>query len=416
MVEELNKGNTPEKNAPENPTEGIPVSESQNTQPQAPNPADQPAAEQAVGEGSAHQEGQSQPQVSQASAPSGQPVPPQGQQMNFGQPVVPPTVNPALQNAPARKELIVLPIISFVVSVITLILAWLAPLPFIYVIIAFLGIIYAIVGLIVNLKRKVVLSIIALVIASLVFLISGLAVFVRQPKSDDIKTAKTEKKSVKEDIDDEDEEDIDGDSKDSTKVQDYTASPSDYDYTWSESKFKRLKFAGYSGSKGGSSVKSIIKKFGKASEAHIDSNLLSLDYSSTKNNERVHLSFKKQYDGKFILSSGVMSSTPSKIKTVPRGSYKSNWTQADVDDLTTGHMNTGKGGTNLDDVIKKHGNPVGAREAVSSSGEGFKKTLKLLYNDYSGSDKSKLSYVSLEFVKQSNGDYLLSYKYPKGEN
>jgi len=52
----------------------------------------------------------------------------------------------------------VLPIISFVVSVITLILAWFAPLPIIYVIIAFLGLIYAIVGLIVNGYAKEVLN------------------------------------------------------------------------------------------------------------------------------------------------------------------------------------------------------------------------------------------------------------------
>lgn len=289
-----------------------------------------------------------------------------------------------------------------------------APLPIIYVIIAFLALIYAVVSLIVNLKRKKVLSIIAVVLASVVFLASGAAVFVRQPKDDQVKTEKQEKKKDKdedEDIDDDEDED----KEDSTDIQDYIASSSDYEYKWTESKFGDLEFSGYS-NKEGSTVKSVLKKFGKASDATINDDTLTLRYEGNSDDERVRLSFEKQYNGKFILSSGTMYYNSSKVKTTSRGSYKSNWTQGDVDALTVGDRETGSGGAKLDDIIKKHGNPVEARAMITNYGRGVRKSLKVLYSDYSGSDKSKLSFVSLEFAEQSNGDYLLIYKYPKGSN
>lgn len=413
MTEEFNNGNTPE-----NPAGGAPVPENQTDQSQAQKPveqAEQTAPEQTAGEPAAYQKAQNQPQAPvNATEPA---VPQQNNvqqgQMNFEQTTVPPTVNPAFQSAPARKELIVLPIISFVISAITLILAWLAPLPIIYVIIAFLALIYAVVSLIVNLKRKKVLSIIAIVLAALVFLASGAAVFVRQPKDDQVKTEKHEKKSDKEDIDDEDiDDDEDEDGEDSTDIKDYIASSSEYEYKWTESKFEDLEFSGYS-NKEGTTVKSVLKKFGKASDATINGDTLSLKYEGDDDNERARLSFEKQYNGKFILSSGTLYSNSSKVKTSERGSYKSNWTKADVNALTVGDEETGAGGAKLDDIIKKHGNPVEAREVVTNYGQGIEKSLRILYTDYSSSDDSKLSYVSLEFAKQSNGDYLLTYKYPK---
>ena len=100
------------------------------------------------------------------------------------------------------------------------------------------------------------------------------------------------------------------------------------------------------------------------------------------------------------------------IKTVSEKSYKSDWTQADVDALTVGDSSTGKGGDNLNEVLKKHGNPTEARESISNYGDSFKTSLKIFYNSNASNDSSKLGYVSLEFAQQSNDDYLLTYKYP----
>ncbi|AVM72143.1 MFS transporter [Streptococcus mutans] len=410
MTEDIKNENVPEENTPKNPTESNSVSGEQTEQAIDANPTAAPVLEQAVEGGTANQE---IPQ--QAPVPPTESVAPQGQQTAFEQQVASPFTNPVSPTAPtvtARKELIVLPIISFVVSVITLILAWFAPLPIIYVIIAFLGLIYAIVGLIVNIQRKKVLSIIALVLASLIFLVSGLAVFVRQAQNNPNPTEQTESKKS----DEKDDTDIDDDdSKDSTDVKDYIADSSDFKFKWTKSKFTDLKFSSYS-NKNGDSLKSVVKKFGKGSNATISGDKLSLEYEKGEGNSRksVHLTFTKQrkHNGKFILSDGYISFTPKDIKIVSEKSYKSDWTQADVDALTVGDSSTDKSGTNLNEILKKHGNPTEAKETILNYGDGFKKSLEILYNSYSSDGGSKLGYVSLNFVQQ-NDDYLLTYKYPK---
>lgn len=410
MTEDIKNENVPEENTPKNPTESNSVSGEQTEQAIDANPTAAPVLEQAVEGGTANQE---IPQ--QAPVPPTESVAPQGQQTAFEQQVASPFTNPVSPTAPtvtARKELIVLPIISFVVSVITLILAWFAPLPIIYVIIAFLGLIYAIVGLIVNIQRKKVLSIIALVLASLIFLVSGLAVFVRQAQNNPNPTEQTESKKS----DEKDDTDVDDDdSKDSTDVKDYIADSSDFKFKWTKSKFTDLKFSSYS-NKNGDSLKSVVKKFGKGSNATISGDKLSLEYEKGEGNSRksVHLTFTKQrkHNGKFILSDGYISFTPKDIKIVSEKSYKSDWTQADVDALTVGDSSTGKSGTNLNEILKKHGNPTEAKETILNYGDGFKKSLEILYNSYSSDGGSKLGYVSLNFVQQ-NDDYLLTYKYPK---
>lgn len=410
MTEDIKNENVPEENTPKNPTESNSVSGEQTEQAIDANPTAAPVLEQAVEGGTANQE---IPQ--QAPVPPTESVAPQGQQTDFEQQVASPFTNPVSPTAPtvtARKELIVLPIISFVVSVITLILAWFAPLPIIYVIIAFLGLIYAIVGLIVNIQRKKVLSIIALVLASLIFLVSGLAVFVRQAQNNPNPTEQTESKKS----DEKDDTDVDDDdSKDSTDVKDYIADSSDFKFKWTKSKFTDLKFSSYS-NKNGDSLKSVVKKFGKGSNATISGDKLSLEYEKGEGNSRksVHLTFTKQrkHNGKFILSDGYISFTPKDIKIVSEKSYKSDWTQADVDALTVGDSSTGKSGTNLNEILKKHGNPTEAKETILNYGDGFKKSLEILYNSYSSDGGSKLGYVSLNFVQQ-NDDYLLTYKYPK---
>ncbi|EMB63932.1 hypothetical protein SMU26_09829 [Streptococcus mutans 3SN1] len=410
MTEDIKNENVPEENTPKNPTESNSVSGEQTEQAIDANPTAAPVLEQAVEGGTANQE---IPQ--QAPVPPTESVAPQGQQTDFEQQVASPFTNPVSPTAPtvtARKELIVLPIISFVISVITLILAWFAPLPIIYVIIAFLGLIYAIVGLIVNIQRKKVLSIIALVLASLIFLVSGLAVFVRQAQNNPNPTEQTESKKS----DEKDDTDVDDDdSKDSTDVKDYIADSSDFKFKWTKSKFTDLKFSSYS-NKNGDSLKSVVKKFGKGSNATISGDKLSLEYEKGEGNSRksVHLTFTKQrkHNGKFILSDGYISFTPKDIKIVSEKSYKSDWTQADVDALTVGDSSTGKSGTNLNEILKKHGNPTEAKETILNYGDGFKKSLEILYNSYSSDGGSKLGYVSLNFVQQ-NDDYLLTYKYPK---
>ena len=80
---------------------------------------------------------------------------------------------------------------------------------------------------------------------------------------------------------------------DSTDVNDYIDKNAKFD--WNESKFKKLKA-------GKDTVKSIIKTYGKASDAQMSGDELKLNYSGKDYGESVYLNFKKQYDGTFILS------------------------------------------------------------------------------------------------------------------
>ena len=114
MTEDINNENVPEENTPKNPTESNSVSGEQTEQATDANPTAAPVLEQAVEGGTANQE---IPQ--QAPVPPTESVAPQGQQTAFEQQVASPFTNPVSPTAPtvtARKELIVLPIISFVVS------------------------------------------------------------------------------------------------------------------------------------------------------------------------------------------------------------------------------------------------------------------------------------------------------------
>lgn len=66
-------------------------------------------------------------------------------------------------------------------------------------------------------------------------------------------------------------------------------------FDWNESKFQKLKVCK-------DTVKSIIKTYGKASDAQISGDEMKRDPLGKDYGESVYLTFTKQYDGTFILS------------------------------------------------------------------------------------------------------------------
>lgn len=400
-----------------------PQPEDQNPAPQEPvmKPEDKDRAEQAE-----------TPPLNQE-AQSSIPIPPQApnpaHQGQFGGGQQPPfyTIPPTPQGVTptTRNENIILPIISYVVSFLLLILAWVTPIPFVFLILSFLGIIFAIVSLVLNWKRKKVLSIIALVVAGFVFLMSGAATAINAFKNADNfheKSRLSPKKDKKQaddsnqaaDSDDADDEAI---TSNSSNVKDYIADSNAYQFKWTIKGFTDLEFSGYD-ARNGTDIKKVIKKFGKASNASLsdDGKRLVLEYreKSSEGRGNASLRFSKQYDGKFILSSGSLYGiNTDAVKTVSRQQYKSTWTQKDMDDLKKGDSYSGEGGTGLKEVIEKHGNPTGATESIRNSGEGFIYQLELTYSSANRDDETKLDYVSLDFVRsEGSDDYLLKHKYP----
>lgn len=318
----------------------------------------------------------------------------------------------------------VLAIVSLVLSLIFLLAAWLTPFAVTFLVLSVLNLIFAGVVLFLNLKKQgKLLSIVATAVAGIVLLSSlGALVFhnsqENQAAVDERKTSQKTDKDVADDSDNDDKSDgkdskdaADDDKADSTDVNDYIDKNAKFD--WTEKNFTALKFAGYD-SKEGTSLKEIIKEHGKANDAEVSGNDLTLTYESGTgtNRKEARLRFEKQYDGRFILSSGSAYGISESVKV--NNNYKSNWTKAEYDELAEGDSETGDGGSKWTDIQKKYGDPKDAFIHLSNYGNGFSKMLDVTYSDYD-SDDSKLSYVALDFVEK-DGEYYLVHKYSDQDN
>ena len=300
---------------------------------------------------------------------------------------------------------LILPIVAIALSVIFAILAWLVSPAWVFIILTVLAV--AVVSLVFSLKSsKKLLSIIATGVAGLMLFVSigGLIFQISQNASNNTSSSKTSKVADKDD-DDADKKDDDSDSKsdskgDSTDVNDYIDKNAKFD--WNESKFKKLKA-------GKDTVKSIVKTYGKASDAEVSGDELKLTYSGKDYGESVYLNFKKQYDGTFILSYASGRFPQDKVEVDK--SYKSDWTKEQFDALNKGDYTDPSNGTKLEDVVKDHPKASSAEYTISTSRQGeFTKEMTISYSDYKAED-GKLKSVYLSFdTKEGEDTFYLTYK------
>ena len=323
--------------------------------------------------------------------------------------------NPAAAGS-ANKPVfnLILPIVAIALSVIFAILSWFVSPAWLFIILTVLALALAVVSLIFSLKSsKKLLSIIATAVAGVMLFVSigGLIFQISQNSNDNAGSSKTSKVADKDDEDDDSDSKSDSksnsksnsksDSKgDSTDVNDYIDKNAKFD--WSESKFKKLKA-------GKDSVKSIMKTYGKASDAQMSGDDLTLTYSGKDYSERVSLTFKKQYDGTFILSHASGNFPTDAVQT--DDSYKSDWTKEQFDALNKGDYSNPSNGTKLEDILKDHPKASNAEYTISTVREGeFKKELSVSYNDFKAED-GKLKSVYLSFDTTEGGDtFYLTYK------
>ena len=316
--------------------------------------------------------------------------------------------NPAAAGS-ADKPLfnLILPIVAIALSVIFAILAWFVSPAWVFIILTVLAVAVAVVSLVFSLKSsKKLLSIIATGVAGLMLFVSigGLIFQISQNASDNTSSSKTSKVADKDD-DDADKKDDDSDSKsdskgDSTDVNDYIDKNAKFD--WNESKFKKLKA-------GKDTVKSIVKTYGKASDAEVSGDELKLTYSGKDYGESVYLNFKKQYDGTFILSYASGRFPQDKVEVDK--SYKADWTKEQFDALNKGDYTDPSNGTKLEDVVKDHPKASSAEYTISTSRQGeFTKEMTISYSDYKAED-GKLKSVYLSFdTKEGEDTFYLTYK------
>ena len=334
--------------------------------------------------------------------------------------------NPAPSSADKPVFNLILPIVAIALSVIFAILSWFVSPAWLFIILTVLALALAMVSLIFSLKSsKKLLSIIATAVAGVMLLVSigGLIFQISQNSNDNAGSSKTSKVADKDDEDDDSDSKSDsksnsksnskgdsksnskGDSKsdskgDSTDVNDYIDKNAKFD--WNESKFKKLKA-------GKDSAKSIMKTYGKASDAQMSGDDLSMTYSGKDYSEHVYLTFKKQYDGTFILSHASGNFPTDAVQT--DDSYKSDWTKEQFDALNKGDYSNPSNGTKLEDILKDHPKASNAEYTISTVREGeFKKELSVSYNDFKAED-GKLKSVYLSFDTTEDGDtFYLTYK------
>ena len=321
--------------------------------------------------------------------------------------------NPAAAGS-ADKPLfnLILPIVAIALSVIFAVLAWFVGPAWLFIILTVLAVAVAVVSLVFSLKSsKKLLSIIATGVAGLMLFVSigGLIFQISQNASDNTSSSKTSKVADKDDDADkkDDKSDSKSDSKgDSTDVNDYIDKNAKFD--WNESKFKKLKA-------GKDTVKSIVKTYGKASDAEMSGDELKLTYSGKDYGESVYLSFKKQYDGTFLLSYASGRFPQDKVEVDK--SYKADWTKEQYDGLKEGDYSDPSNGTKLEDVIKDHPKASRAEYTISTSREGeFKKEINLSYSDFDA-EEGKLKSVYLYFdTKEGDDTFYLTYKSGLGDD
>lgn len=314
--------------------------------------------------------------------------------------------NPAAGSADKPLFNLILPIVAIALSVIFAILAWFVSPAWVFIILTVLAVAVAVVSLVISLKSsKKLLSIIATGVAGLMLFVSigGLIFQISQNASNNTSSSKTSKVADKDDDDSDSKSDSKGDS---TDVNDYIDKNAKFD--WNESKFKKLKA-------GKDTVKSIVKTYGKASDAEVSGDELKLTYSGKDYGESVYLNFKKQYDGTFILSYASGSFPQDKVEA--DNSYKSDWTKEQYEALTEGDYSDPSNGTKLKDVIKDHPKASNADYTISTSREGeFKKEMTLSYSDFDA-EEGKLKSVYLSFdAKEGEDTFYLAYKSGLGDD
>lgn len=191
-----------------------------------------------------------------------------------------------------------------------------------------------------------------------------------------------------------DDSDSKSDSKgDSTDVNDYIDKNTKLD--WNESKFKKLKV-------GKDSAKSIMKTYCKVSDAQMSGDDLNMTYYGKDYSESVYLTFKKQYDGTFILSHASGNFPTDAVQT--DDSYKSDWTKEQFDALNKGDYSNPSNGTKLEGILRDHPKASDADYTISTVREDeFKKELTVFYNDFKSED-GKLKTVYLLFDTTEDDD------------
>ena len=168
-----------------------------------------------------------------------------------------------------------------------------------------------------------------------------------------------------------------------------TAEDAEADFSWEQSDIEQLQFL--TGKDDGESPEEMVDVYGKASSVQFDSGELKLFWDDNSYNKEVKATYSKK--GKEL-----------QLVKFEFNQFGKNLTVEDnfADGFKVGDSETGAGGTSYKEFLEKYGDAVNL--TVSSSDDSDKVELVMDFQKKNG------DYVDLTFIRQENGDFLLSSK------
>ena len=168
-----------------------------------------------------------------------------------------------------------------------------------------------------------------------------------------------------------------------------TAEDAEADFSWEQSDIEQLQFL--TGSDAGETPEEMIEAYGKASSVQFESGELKLFWDDNSYNKEVKATYSKK--GKEF-----------QLVKFEFNQFGKNLTVEDnfADGFKVGDSETGAGGTSYKELLEKYGDAVNL--TVSSSDDSDEIELVMDFQKKNG------DYVDLTFIRQENGDFLLSSK------
>lgn len=172
-------------------------------------------------------------------------------------------------------------------------------------------------------------------------------------------------------------------------LEQLTAEDAEANFSWEQSDIEQLQFL--TGTDDGETPEEMVDAYGKASSVQFDSGELKLFWDDNSYNKEVKATFSKK--GKQL-----------QLVKFEFNQFGKNLTVEDnfADGFKVGNSETGAGGTSYKELLEKYGDAVNL--TVSSSDYSDKVEMLMDFQKKNG------DYVDLTFIRQENGDFLLSSK------
>ena len=172
-------------------------------------------------------------------------------------------------------------------------------------------------------------------------------------------------------------------------LEQLTSEDAEADFSWKQSDIEQLQFL--TEKDGGETPEEMVDAYGKASSIQFDSGELKLFWDDDSYNKEVKATYSKK--GKEF-----------QLVKFEFNQFGKNLTVEDnfADGFKVGNSETGAGGTSYKELLEKYGDAVNL--TVSSSDDSDEIELVMDFQKKNG------DYIDLTFIRQENGDFLLSSK------